>query len=1167
MNSFTRNIPSMKPIDASANPPLNNLTCLDTSSTKPSKRGVEDRLVDNSKAHQSELPLPGGEGWGEGEGNTRKPTILARPKNPTQTLRTLPGLISALLLSILAILPVAGQTGIDRLVIMAGTTTVDTQGRHWAYLAWQATEPASIRSRQFALYAKPGDANSAALYERQAIVGIQTDPLVIQPLLQRSVHLGQDLNYLEETINNLFEKLMPDPGLPLPQKLSAVIRGSLDNPDHFKNLVLMSRVHPAVGMCLGWAHAGIIPGPAGTATTFELRGYDLATDRDLGVVGRSTVRAGQPVVLPAPGSPVEVHDISPKGDLNAKMRWATPDDLRRLSMLQHGFNIYRVPRAIAVAHNLHVGAPTTAALLALDRAEPLVHRLNRVPVLNPRDYTQAEAADLVGDPSTFFFSDWNDRFNPVPGLPQEDFVNGAQFYYFLTARDLLGRDGLVSPGTLMTICDRMPPMAPRRVQVVNHYSYDGTVSDQRLQVIWNQNEITPLDTTTAYYIYRWTSLPQLHANAANPAFNLVAGPIPHTAGSPTNSFLDNGPGAPTIGANAGGTFWYTVVALDSGACGLVGNRSPHSAPSFGVLRDRVGPEAGGGRLEITCTEPRVDFAGVNADLPNSNLSTNSRHYRLITQRDRPAIAWAEYFYEITGVTTQQIFIARQLFVAGSPNVTVDFALPRAGLPLNASPLFHCRVGAADGKVSAFASSSTVGPTPNLHTRPVLFTGTNVSQRTSPGRDCDVHDPHGGGDGTIDGICVTAFLTPTTKEVKFYRRVENGPVTLVCQREADFEAGTKQVTCCDESMPAQPSDICYFLQQFDEHGNASAMIRIGCVKTGPNAPLPTPILSPIASLGTSTNARMRLQWFCPPYGVERFEVWVAGNPLPPGKNISTNMTLINEIELAMPLPGVLPQPRLLTFLTRRIGPAFGTGAVFTVEADAIVGNNYAVFVRAVGKDGSAGPKSNVEQFTWHHTPGGSVTNVPWPARSLPAVTHTNFPSVIARMFHTKDSIFGDAAFPQQRFEGVGIRVGELTGAQFNFSFTNAISGTADPLDHVYRSARDHGLLFPLVVYRAQVTNAAFPDVSGDVVQVTPLMEQIAFDRPPAPGGANVVLVHDPFIRLIPKGETPGAQEWELYLLDTQPVVEDASYQYFLVRLNSETREIAEVMPTKPVQILP
>jgi hypothetical protein len=1067
----------------------------------------------------------------------------------------------ALLFLLASQLALVAQNGIDQLVIMAGTSTVDTQGRHWAYLAWHTTDTTALRSRTFAVYAKPGDATSAAPYERQAIVRIQTDPLVIQPLLQRSVQLGQDLAQLDETINNLFERLTPDPTLPLAQKLSAVIRGSQDNPDHFKNLVLLSRVHPAVGLCLGWAHASSIPGPVGSAATFELRGYDSVGDRDLGVMGRTTVRAGQPVILPAPGAPVELPDITPKGDLNAKLRWATPDNLRRLSMLQHGFNIYRVPRATAEAANFHVVPPTPSTLLALVQSNPTVHRLNHVPVLNPRDFTAAEATDLLSDATTFFFSDWNDRFNPATAMPQHDFVNGAQFYYFVTARDLLGRDGLVSPGTLVTICDRMPPAAPRRVRVENHYSYGPGGAHQKLQVIWQQNEPTPLDTTTAYYVYRWTSLTQMHAHASQPLFNLVAGPIAHLPGSPTNSFLDNG----IVANHEGATLWYTIVAVDAGACAPGGNRSPHSAPAFGVLRDREGPSNGGGSVEITCTRPDADFNGTGTPYPGSDLATNAFHYRVTTQRQHPKISWAEYWYEITGITTERLFLGRHSYEQGGSSVGVDLSVPRSGLPPNPTLTFHCRVGSVDERVSDVVSSSLIAIPPEVLIRPVLFSGRMESHRTSPDGDCHVHDPHGGDGDTVEPICLTANLTPGTREVKFYRRVENGPITLVCQREANFADGVTSASCCDGSVPAQSSEICYFAQLFDEHGNASPMTRINCVKTAPNAPMATPILSPIVATGSSTDASLRLQWFCPRYGIERFEVWIAGYPLAPAKKISPDLTLTNQIELGIPLPGVIPDPKLMTFLTRRIGPVLGTGPVFTVDVEAIEGNNYTVFIRAVGKDGSVGPRSNVERVTWHTPPAVAGSDVPWPARPLPPLTLTNFPGVLARMFHTNDPIF-DPHFPQQALEGVGVRVGAVH-MQYPVGLTNAMPGTADPLDHVYRSARDHRPLFPLVVYRTQVPNADFPSVSGDVVQVTPLMEQVAFQRQALAPGNNIVHVHDPFLRLVPIEETPGAMNWELYLLDTQPVIEAASYQYFLVRLDPDTREITEVVSTNPVLVQP
>src|SRR4030095_2772602 len=104
---------------------------------------------------------------------------------------------------------------------------------------------------------------------------------------------------------------------------------------------------------------------------------------------------------------------------------------------------------------------------------------------------------------------------------------------------------------------------------------------------------------------------------------------------------------------------------------------------------------------------------------------------------------------------------------------------------------------------------------------------------------------------------------------------------------------------------------------------------------------TPILSPIVATGSSTDASLRLQWFCPRYGIERFEVWIAGYPLAPAKKISPDLTLTNQIELGIPLPGVIPDPKLMTFLTRRIGPVLGTGPAFTGDVEAIEGNNYNV----------------------------------------------------------------------------------------------------------------------------------------------------------------------------------------------------------------------------------
>ena len=96
------------------------------------------------------------------------------------------------------------------------------------------------------------------------------------------------------------------------------------------------------------------------------------------------------------------------------------------------------------------------------------------------------------------------------------------------------------------------------------------------------------------------------------------------------------------------------------------------------------------------------------------------------------------------------------------------------------------------------------------------------------------------------------------------------------------------------------------------------------------------------------------------------------------------------------------------------------------------------------------------------------------------------------------------------------------------------------------------LFPVVLYRQQVTNANFPTVSGDVVQVTPMMESIAWG---VDGGLTKIF--DPYILL---QWTQSANEGPrgMFLRDTQPVISGSRYRYLLVRFNA-LGEIAETIP--------
>ena len=73
-------------------------------------------------------------------------------------------------------------------------------------------------------------------------------------------------------------------------------------------------------------------------------------------------------------------------------------------------------------------------------------------------------------------------------------------------------------------------------------------------------------------------------------------------------------------AAMGQTFWYTVRAVDTSACSPQ-NYSGHSAASYGVPRDRVGPEKPTGSL-INC------FCIPKIERTNSGISTSRPPYGL-----------------------------------------------------------------------------------------------------------------------------------------------------------------------------------------------------------------------------------------------------------------------------------------------------------------------------------------------------------------------------------------------------------------------------------------------------------------------------------------------------------------------------------------------------------
>ena len=1038
-------------------------------------------------------------------------------------------------------------------IFTVGTTTPDAGGRQWAYILWVGSDNQLVVGRQFAVYAKAGDAASTNPYERRAITGLQTEPPVIRALLNRAATLGDDLVQLEQRVNNLFAALQPPAG-PLEQKLSAVIRGTIADPAQLNSLVLLGRLHPGVNFCLGYAHAEVIP--AGK-TTFEIREYDKDTGRDLGVVGRVTVTAGAPVALPAPGPVVQVPESDPRGDLNIKLRWASPDALRRLTLLNHGFNVYRVTKAHAEAQGWDIAPPAPAVLRAAAGSHPAVKRVNELPVLKTRDFSAADVGNFVLDPKTAFLADDNGRYQPG-GVP---FENGAQYYYFVTSRDVLGRDWGPSPGLLVKVCDRLPPDAPLALRVENDYTFTGGAAKQKLKVLWRPNTNTA-DTVTGYYVYRWAAPDDVQAAGSNPLLNRIAGPIPHVPGKAIYSYVDDGAGSPTAPADYSKTYWYTIRSVDNGACDG-GNFSAHSRPVYGVLRDRTGPDGPGGRIDVLCCAYAVvgrDPVDFN-DPDGRNQDPNLAYYEFEVRRARPEIRWAEFYFR---ELVESNFLGRVYFPGEEPLLVLRWTVPRSQVQ-EGQIIFWCRVGDDRGQESDFAFVTTIRDPKSTTIRRVPFAA-RIGCRKIPRRTANqfiecrgAHNPlPNGPDGEVVGPPLTITLTPGTKEYRLYRRVDNGPLTLIKQGPANSD-DLSQITVDDPDMPANAAVICYFAQLFDEHGNASPLVQIDeCIEI--QMPMAVPLLAPLEPVGDESSPKMKVRWFCPPYGVNRFEVSIANTIgfMPPNPSPDLGTLITNRIKQYF----VAGEPRTNVFFLYRtppVGPAFGNGAQFEVTVNIALGQEYTVTVAAVGPDGLAGPDSNAESLSWN-VPPLVGPDVPWPARPLPDLNFFH-PSLQA------------ARMPDNIFPGLAIRIGEVPwGHQANVPkerqdlFPASLRQNRNPMDYVYTNKLGEKL-FPAVVYRVPFPSPEYPQVSQDLIQVTPLMEAIAHQFATDPQYGNITVLHDPFIRMTEgvifgAGQLPGA----LWLVDTQPVVTGARYVYLIVRLGPNG-EIKEVIPSNVVEATP
>lgn len=561
-------------------------------------------------------------------------------------------------------------------IVTAGTTTQDSQGRWWAYVRWMPSKLEVLRGKQFAVYVKPGPAAAPGTFTRQAIVTPQDTAAVIAPMLERAQRLGEDLNALSGVVNDLLVHLgEAAPGGALSVRLAGLSHRALGDAKLQATLWRMAAASPAMTFVLGNGWAGMLPGNPGDDVTLEIREWNAATQSAAAATGRLLLQNAQPLRLPAPGVPVQVMDSSASGDLVIRLRWPVEDVLRRQLPHLQGFNLWRVPQAVAQANGWDAAPPTADAL----DASPEALRLNgSMPLLIGKLFRAADVANFspapAGDPDTHFIADDNERWSGGTA-----FNDGDSFLFFTAARDLLGRAGEVSPAGPGMACRRLAPSAPLGLTLENGTYSAADTPHQCLRLKWKPNTNTPGDSTHRYEIFRCDA-----AQTINSA--VLRDPDAMAALTPVASVPQ--PAAPGAWITwedllapesdyYGKTLWYGVRAVYDGACGAV--VSIPAGPVFGTIANQQAPEPFTSSCAITnCTYAAALHTDRRDEPGAPQLNDNERHLRIVAERLNDgiaAVAFTVQIYQQASLAIDEIV----RFDAGDNTVDTELVAPAGPL--------------------------------------------------------------------------------------------------------------------------------------------------------------------------------------------------------------------------------------------------------------------------------------------------------------------------------------------------------------------------------------------------------------------------------------------------------------------------------------------------------
>lgn len=462
-----------------------------------------------------------------------------------------------------------------------------------------------------------------------------------------------------------------------------------------------------------------------------------------------------------------------------------------------------------------------------------------------------------------------------------------------------------------------------------------------------------------------------------------------------------------------------------------------------------------------------------------------------------------------------------------------------------------------------------------------------------------------GSGEVVPLKIRMFLTPRTKAWRVFRRVDDAPLTQIAEGLGEFRPFDIRsiVEVTDDAMPEAAARLCYFGQTSDENGNWSPLGPLGCEDLVPRE-LPVPLLALPEEEGDAREPIMRLRWFCPPSGVGAFQIILkpmAGKPPVQGNSPATKTTkalLIttprltswfskSAVTLVSAGPVVPSALRTGPVGLEPAGAALGEGPDFTFPVDVETDMTYEVQVAAVDRRGNIGHASRLHRFTWKVPRPVVDRDVPWPQRPLPPVREMH-PGLSAVLLATNLVIWpgssntypvgvriGRLAIGQRELinDVLGLGDGELGGRLLRLFATRGLISAGRGLETILFSdelstpPRPSFRPLNVVLYRQQVASDEFPEVSGDVVQVSSLLRRLAVRTLADSSGFEFL---DPMVGLtlrLPAGNavlSSPPPSLEFHLLDLHPVVQGARYRYWLVHFDARG-EPDQTIPAGEVEV--